>query len=378
MTSEERREARYRRRVARRELRRAERDRDLTLETVADMNNLYKAAWQAARGVRWKASVQCYLKDVLINVYRSRRDLLSGVDVRRGFYKFDLWERGKLRHITSVHFRERVPHKSLNQNVLMPSISPSMVPGNTANRVGMGNVYAAKLLKRQLVRHRDRYGTDGYVLLFDFSDYFASIPHGVAYEMLAYYVRDERCLRYARDFVGGPDERGLGLGSEPNQTVAVALPSVIDHHIVECFDVEAYGRYMDDGYVICNDKETLWRIASEVEWMACELGLQVNVRKTRVVRLTSGFTFLKKRFFYGRGDRVVVKPCREAVTRERRKLKRLHALYEEGVLTLEHVSRHYQSWRGGMVHFDAHRTVLRMDALYRSLFGGAGKEDVDG
>ena len=39
-----------------------------------------------------------------------------------------------------------------------------------------------------------------------------------------------------------------------------------------------------------------------------------------------------------------------------------------GVMTPEQVQQSYQSWRGGMAHLDAHRSVLAMDALYRSLF----------
>ena len=37
-------------------------------------------------------------------------------------------------------------------------------------------------------------------------------------------------------------------------------------------------------------------------------------------------------------------------------------------MTPEQVQQSYQSWRGGMAHLDAHRSVLAMDALYRSLF----------
>ncbi|MCI6274437.1 MAG: hypothetical protein MR611_07170 [Coriobacteriaceae bacterium] len=87
------------------------------------------------------------------------------------------------------------------------------------------------------------------------------------------------------------------------------------------------------------------------------------------MKLTRGFVFLKKRFSYGEGGRVVVRPCRSSVTRQRRKLKRQAALVAKGVMTVEQVNQSHQPWRGSMKRLNAHDTVLRMDALYKELFG---------
>lgn len=87
------------------------------------------------------------------------------------------------------------------------------------------------------------------------------------------------------------------------------------------------------------------------------------------MKLTRGFTFLKKRFSYGEGGKVVVRPCRSSVTRQRRKLKKQAALVAKGVMTVEQVNQSYQSWRGSMKRLNAHEMVKRMDALYKELFG---------
>ena len=108
MNSEERRAARRKRREERRAKAKAERVKACTLDTVADLNSLCKASKQAAGGVMWKSSTQRYMKDYLRNAVKSRNDLLEGRDICRGFIRFDLWERGKLRHISAVHFPARV------------------------------------------------------------------------------------------------------------------------------------------------------------------------------------------------------------------------------------------------------------------------------
>lgn len=102
MNSEERRAARRKRREEKRAKAKAERVKECTLETVADLNSLCRASKQAACGVMWKASTQRYMKDYLRNAVKSRNDLLEGRDICRGFIRFDLWERGKLKKMARM------------------------------------------------------------------------------------------------------------------------------------------------------------------------------------------------------------------------------------------------------------------------------------
>lgn len=118
---------------------RAKRIESCTLEEVADIDNLYRCARDCAHGVAWKSAVQRYLANILPNVLKTHADLMAGKDIRRGFVEFDIFERGKLRHITSVHYSERVVHKALNRYALAPAIWPTLAPGCTANIKGRGN-----------------------------------------------------------------------------------------------------------------------------------------------------------------------------------------------------------------------------------------------
>lgn len=369
MNSDERRAARRARREDKRARNRAERIDGITLERIADMNALYDAAMKSRRGVSWKASVQGYCLHMLGNVYKTRQDLLNGEDIRRGFHEFDLIERGKLRHISSVHFSERVIHKSLSQKALVPAIMPTLTAGNSANMKGRGVDYAIARLKSQLARHYRRHGTEGYVLLVDFSDYFARIDHDAAKRLVRKALDDDRLVALTNSLIDACGDVGLGLGSEPNQILAVALPNPIDHWAEEMAGLEATGRYMDDSYYIDMDKEKLKLVLACIEILCDDLGITINKKKTRIVKLSRGFRFLKKRFYYGPTGKVVVRPSREAITRERRKLKAMRRMLDRGEITLRQINQSYQSWRGGMLRLDAHDTVLSMDRLYKELFG---------
>ena len=257
MNSEERRAARRARRDAKRAENRARRIEGCTLEAVADLDNLYSAANGAAAGVRWKASVQRYMGRVMPNIMRARRDLLTGADFRRGFIEFDLFERGKLRHICSVHFSERVIQKSISRHALAPAIWPTLTEGCAANIKGRGTEYAIKRLKRQLVNHHKRHGERGYILQIDFANYFGNIDHKACKRLIDRALDDDRVKAVEFDQIDAHGTRGLGLGSEPNQILAVALPSPIDHLMLSLPGILASGRYMDDSYCIALDKQTL-------------------------------------------------------------------------------------------------------------------------
>ena len=368
MTGSERREARRARRDARRAENRASRIEGCTLEAVADIGNLYDAALGAAGGVRWKSTVQRYMARVMRNVVKARSDLLEGRDIRRGFVTFDIRERGKLRHISSVHFSERVVQKSLSRHVLAPAIWPTLTAGCSANIKGRGTDYAIARLRAQLVRHHRVHGLAGYVLQVDYSDYFGLIDHDACKRLVRRTIDDEGARRLIYDQIDSSGTRGLGLGSEPNQILAAALPSPIDRLGLRMPGILASGRYMDDSYYIALDKDTLWCLLALIEIECARLGIVINRKKTKVVKLSRGVTFLKKRFFFGRGGKVVVRPCRESIARQRRKLKKQAALVRAGVMTREQAVQSYQSWRGMVMHLDAHETLLRMDALFKELF----------
>lgn len=123
--------------------------------------------------------------------------------------------------------------KSLAQNALVPAIVPTLIAANSANIKGRGTDYALKLLKHHLADNWRRHGGDGYILLGDFSDYFARIAHDPVKEQVAAALLDPRVIALEHRLIDAQGEVGLGLGSEPNQICAVAYPNRIDHYVTE-------------------------------------------------------------------------------------------------------------------------------------------------
>ncbi len=369
MNSEERRAARRERRDAERARKLAKRNEGCTLEDVIDLNALYRSQREAARGVNWKTSTQRYRIDWLINNQRAKHMVLEGKEVCKGFHEFDVIERGKLRHIQSVHFSERVIQKSLTQNVYVPTITPSYVYDNSANLRGKGTAFAIQRVKQALAHHYRKYGTEGYALQADFKSFFASIPHERTKEIIERYVLDPRVVALGKHFIDFQGSVGLGLGSEPNQILAVGFPSVIDHLIQDRCAVEYYGRYMDDLIVIDHDKLTLQIVLALLRDIVGTIGLTLNAKKTHIVKLSHGFTFLKTKYSYTNTGKVLMRPSRDSITRERRKIKAHARMVREGKMSYAQALQSYQSWRGSKLRLNAHGAILRMDALFAKEIG---------
>lgn len=369
MTSSERREARYQRRKLKRcEKRKSSIESYDSLEAVADINSLIRASQKARSGVMWKASVQRYLMNLLKNVTESNKNILSGKDIRKGFINFDIVERGKLRHISSVHFSERVVQRSLCANALLPVLTRGLIYDNGASMKGKGISFAVNRLKTHLHRHYRKYGNEGYVLTIDFSNYFGSMRHEPIREILNKSFKDKRLVDFTMLFVDAFGDVGMGLGSETSQIFAIAYPNSVDHCIKERLRIKGYGRYMDDMYLLHKSKARLRECLEVIRTECAKLGIRLNAKKTHITKLSKGFTFLKSQFFLTCTGRVILKAGRESIVRQRRKLKKFRKFMDKGLMTYGQIYNSYMSWRGYIGHKNAYRTIRNMDRLFNKLY----------
>jgi hypothetical protein len=305
------------------------------------------------------------------NILDLQEKLEAGKNVAMGFIEFDLVERGKTRHIKSVHFKERVAQRTLCDNALTPVLSRSLIYDNGASLDGKGISFTRSRLKHHLRQYYRRTGSnDGYILLMDFSGYFDNIMHEPLYQILDRAFSDKRIVELCKQFIEPFGQKSLGIGSQVSQILAITYRSCIDHFIKEVLRLKEYACYMDDSYAICKSKERLKKCYAEIEKKCTELGIKLNPRKTQIVKLSHGFTFMKTRVYLTGSGKIVMKPCKANTVRERRKLKKFRKLLDLGEMTLEQITCSYSSYRGFILKdFHSHRTVRSMDKLFHELFG---------
>lgn len=335
-------------------------------EILADLNVLYDAFEQSKKSVNWKTSIQRYEANVLSEIFELRNAIVSETYKQKPFYEFDINERGKHRHIKSLHIKDRVLQRALCDCILVPVFYKYLIYDNGASVKGKGIEFSRNRLVAHLQKYYRKHGNKGYVLTVDFSKFFDSIPHRQLMEMIREKLPDERLVKLLDEIISTfGNDVSLGIGSQVSQIFGIYYPTRIDNYIKIVKQCKYYGRYMDDLYIIHSDKEFLKDILQDIIKISDEMGLKVNIKKTHINRIDKGFVFLKLNHIVTPSGRIVRKPCKKNITRERRKIKKMH---RNGV-SLEDALESYKSWRGNMLKFDSKRAIQSMDELFNWYYG---------
>lgn len=336
------------------------------LEDLLEPEHIFAAMRKCGNGVRWKSSVQKFEIDKLRWAASLEKQVASGTYKSKGFRRFDIMERGKLRHIQSVHISERTVQKLLCDYALRPTVTPRLIYDNSASQEGKGTEFALKRLREHLRWYYARYGNTGVVVTMDYHDYFNSIPHANAIRVLTEHIYDERINKYIRDFVNAFDgDTGLGLGSETSQIGAVYYPDPIDRMVKERYRFHCYERFMDDSYIICPDRALARQCLQDIFAMAGVLNIQMNQRKTAIHNLaTDDFVFLKKRVRLTDSGKIVMRLTRENIREEENRILLMVAEYKAGRMPKESLKQSYQSWRGYAKKYDSYHVIGRMDKFF--------------
>ena len=374
MTSIERREARYERRVQKRRQKRQNRIKTADdFDAVFSYENLYRAYEDCRRGVAWKSSVQKFIATAPLSVHQTLKRLKNGSYKSQSFFEFDLSERGKTRHIRSIVIGDRIVQKCLCDNSLTPMLTTTFVYDNGASIKNKGYDFCINRLTAHLQQYYRKHGSDGYILLFDFSKFFDNISHEVIKGALAKIYTDERLKKLIYECIDAFGSTGLGLGSQVSQVLALASANRLDHYVKEVLQIKGYGRYMDDGYLIHQSKEHLQKCLAAIKTVCEELGITLNAKKTQLVKLSHGFVWLKARIYLTEDGKVVRKIYKRSITSMRRKLKSMRRFVDEKKMSYQDVYNSWQSWKAHAEKFSAWNTIQSMAKLYNELFVFGGQ-----
>jgi hypothetical protein len=109
-----------------------------------------------------------YEARALPNIAETRRKLITGGNIQKGFVEFTLHERGKIRHIKSVYFSKRIVQKCLCDKVLPPILTSPLIHDNGVSVRDKGVHFAVRHLIAHLSRfcHNNGYSNAGYATLF--------------------------------------------------------------------------------------------------------------------------------------------------------------------------------------------------------------------
>lgn len=358
--------------------------KDPTIDDLLKPETIFRVMRECETGVRWKKSVQNFEIHTLRWASTLRNDLRNGTYRSMGFKRFDITERGKLRHIQAVHISERAAQKLLCQCAIKPVIYSRLIYDNSACQEDKGTEFALRRLTEHLRWHMARYGKTGTIVITDYHGFFNSIPHAGAVRATQAHQSDPLIRKYIADFINAFDgDRGLGLGSEISQDVAALYPTPVDKLAKEQLRLHCYARYNDDSYFIHPDRDYALYCLEQIIGKAAELGLEVHTAKTKVHNLASDdFEFLKKRIHIRDSGKIILRLSRANIVREEQRIRMQREEYDAGRMPFLAIQQSYQCWRSYAQSYNAYRDVGNMDRFFLSVMGDlivkeTGKERID-
>ena len=375
---------------------------------LADANVLYMAWKNTRKSNPNKPQIQRYEYNWLSNIFRLQDEVRNRTHVKRHTPPFVINERGKTRRIQGDVVDDKVLSHALCDYAMLPGVIDSIIYDNGASIKGRGIDFARDRFEQHLHEYYQKYHTnDGYILLGDFSKYYDNIRHDIAYKQFEEKLTDETALwmlkqsyesgevdvsymsdeEYAccMDTVYNSLEhvfddpslktgekmmkKSLIIGDQPSQVTGIFYPTRFDNYIKIVKSIRWYGRYMDDFYVISNNREYLEELTHEIERQARELGIFVNTKKTHIAKIGKTFRFLHQKYYLTGTGHLVIRVDNSTVARMRRKLKRL----SKSGASYEYADRMFHSWYGKYYGYMSRRQRDNIYKLYCNLFNGGKK-----
>lgn len=375
---------------------------------IADTNILYDAMLASMKGSSWKREPQKYYHDWMAELAGLKKELETKTYKTRPCTEFTLNERGKTRHIYGNRMRDRIVRHALCDNVLAPCLEKYLIHNNGASQKGKGITFSRMMFERDLHNYFLKHGNnDGYVGFVDLSKFYDNIRHDKIKELVyplipedtwwlldevisgfevdvSYMTNEEyaKCLDEKFDSVKYyetvPDEQKTGkkmmkksvnIGDQVSQNIGIFFPTRIDNYCKIVLGLKFYGRYMDDIYFITETRQQAKDAIEGIKERADELGLFINDKKTRIVKLSGRYKYLQIRYTLSDTGKVIKRINPVSVTRERRKLKAYKRILDKGEIRYEDIENAYKSWMGNFAKLMSKRQVGNMRRLYKELFG---------
>ena len=266
----------------------------------------------------------CYLYDILEKLRNNSYSFSN--------YHIFLIHEKKYRIIMSESVSDKIVNQMISYFILLPAFN-CLIEENIATRSGKGSSYGYRLFEKYV----NDIGTNKniYVLRIDIKKYFYNISHVILLSMLERRIKDKKAINILKKIIDLTDNGyvndnikklidkeigrvnslnisirekdklinelksiplyrkgyGLSIGCLTNQLLACFFLNDIDHIIKEELNCSRYIRYMDDLYLISDDKGYLECCFSRIKNELNMIELNIN-NKSGIYRLKEGVSFL--------------------------------------------------------------------------------------
>lgn len=244
----------------------------------------------------------------------------------------------KRREVFAAEFRDRIVHH-LYYNYTYELFDKTFIEDSYSCRKNKGTHYGIFRLYKHIREESENYTKPTYVLKMDIKGYFIHINRQILlsivnktfekmmfkkinnngkkycdlidFELLRYLSKEiillnpiENCivrsrkkewdkLEKSKSLFYSDSDCGLPIGNLTSQLFSNVYLNVLDQYMKRVLHCKHYGRYVDDFYVVSDDKYFLKNIIAKINvFMNDELKLEMQNKKTIIINANNGVDFL--------------------------------------------------------------------------------------
>ncbi|MBQ8761530.1 MAG: RNA-directed DNA polymerase [Bacteroidales bacterium] len=293
-------------------------------QLLLDLYRAYKDARKNKRNKNYQLKFEYNLED---NLVKLRDELIDGIYKPQPSDCFIIHE-PKMREVFAANFRDRIVHH-LFYNYTHEIFEKRFIYDSYSCIKNKGTHFGIKRLRHHILSVSKGYSKPCFILKIDIKGYFMNINREklleicrntisktkniylIDYQFVDYLIetivsydplKDCNVLGEIMDWDKLPEEKslfftkdncGLPIGNLSSQLFSNVYLNVFDQYVKRKLKCRHYGRYVDDAYIVSNNREYLKSIIPKISVFLKEnLYLEIHPHKTRIYNAYHGIEFL--------------------------------------------------------------------------------------
>lgn len=349
---------------------------------ICSFVNLVNSYNKARISHKYAVSATDYAFNLESNIFNLQARLLDHSYQPKAYKQF-MVSKPKLRRVSAPAFEDRIVQHSLVSQI-EPIFEKLFIYDSYACRKDKGTHFALKRLKKFLKANKSLYpNQDIYILKGDIRKFFQSISWEVLIKIISKKIIDADTLWLIKKFIVGFSvmekkqdkiacqlsllERedipvsvvkrcGLPIGNLTSQLFANIYLNQLDYFVKQNLGEKYYGRYMDDFFIISNDKEKLKKDKEKIDlFLRQVLKLELHKNKTFIQNVNQGVCFVGYRVF---ADYTLIRGS--TLINFQKKYHKKVKKYQKGLIAWEELEKCQKSFQGHLKHANAYNLSRKM------------------
>ena len=240
----------------------------------------------------------------------------------------------------------------LCDEVLLPEVRKHIIYDNGASIKGRGISHQRDRFEIHLRRYYNLHGNEGWILFGDFSKFYDNIIHEIAKRELLKLFDDDEFIDWLLTLIF--------------EGFKIDVSYMSDEEYASCME-DTFNKL--DYRNIPKNLLTGENLLENICVIAKELGIHINMKKTRIVKISSTYKYLQIRYTLTKDGKIIKRINPTRVTTMRRKLKKLAVKVQDGEILYENVENMFRGWMGSFYKLLSRQQRQNLISLYEELFG---------